>query len=455
LEEIYRLRGKTVPSTLALALTVAFILFLLRLDRKQYPTASYALWIPTIWMLLITGKALGIWFGGGDGDIEEGSTYDRMFLSALFLIGMTILIKRRFNWKNSIKDNTSLILLVGFMLVSVLWSDTPFVSLKRWIREAGIPIAMAFLVSTEADPRQALKCLFRRSIYVQIPLSFLLIKYYPDLGVRYSRWSGEIMWTGVSTMKNGLALFCVFALFFLLWTLIRRWRELDIPVTRYQTYIEVFVIILSIWLFMGPKHTPMYSSTAFAALTLGFTTLLCLSWLKGRNIILGKKSLSVAIALLIFYGTIIPFAGEGLKMIDPSYFGRDQTLTGRVDIWAGLVPYAVQRPFLGYGFGGFWDRKSRAVVSDDYAEAHNGYLDTILNIGVVGLILLSIFLIASCRKAQREMTIDADWGFFWFCIILMAVVHNIAESSTTSFMSIMPAAILFLNVSLQSRVNEL
>ena len=58
--------------------------------------------------------------------LDEGSALDRVFISALLLIGLLILIKRHFNWTNGIKDNQWLMLLIGFMLVSVLWSDMPF-----------------------------------------------------------------------------------------------------------------------------------------------------------------------------------------------------------------------------------------------------------------------------------------------------------------------------------------
>jgi O-antigen ligase len=256
------------------------------------------------------------------------------------------------------------------------------------------------------------------------------------------------MWVGVSTQKNGLALICIFAIFFLLWTLIRRWQGKDIPVRRYQTHIEVFIIALSIWLFMGPKHILTYSATSVATLTVGLTALLGLRWLKRRNIILRGNSLSVIISLIILYGTCTPFIG-GLMIFDPSkLLERSETLTGRSDhIWKVLIPYAMQKPILGHGFGGFWTDELVAATSSD---AHNGYLDTILNIGFTGLMLSSIFLITSCRKAQREMMKDFDWGIFWFCIVLMAVVHNISESSIGKLTGLM-AIVLLLNISSRSK----
>jgi exopolysaccharide production protein ExoQ len=276
-----------------------------------------------------------------------------------------------------------------------------------------------------------------------LPLSIVLIKYYTDLGVEFHHYSGEIMWIGVSTQKNGLALRCAFAIFYLLWIRIRRWQKLDTPVTWYQGYIELFILMLAIYLFMGPQHTLTTSATSLATLVIGLAALFGLMWLKRHNIILGSNSLSVVIALIIVYGTIIPFIG-GLGVFDVSaLLGRGSHLTGRAEVWAQLIPAAKQKLLLGHGFGGFWATKWVEVVRVN--EAHNGYLDLILNTGTIGLILSSIFLIISCRKAQQEMTQGSDWGFFGFCIILMTVLHNLTESSLYALTGLMPM-IIFLDV---------
>lgn len=435
-----------MPSIVALTLCTIFVLFLLRLDSKQYSDASLSLWVPTIWFLLVTIKPLGVWFGSTSATMEEGSSIDRTILTILLCLGILIVIKRNYNWRNTLKDNLSVVLLIGFMLISVLWSDMPFVSFKRWIRNF-IPIVMAFVLATESDPRQALQCLFRRMIYICIPFSLMLIKYYPYLGVQYGRWFGQRMWIGVSSQKNGLAFLCMFALFYFIWTFIRRWKDRDKPVVWYQTYIEIFIFILAIYLFTGPNNTLTYSVTSTVSLATGSICLAGLFWLKKQNIIIGANALTILIAVIIVYGTITPFVGH-LTFYDPSAaLGREESLTGRSDIWAYLVPYAMLRPFLGHGFGGFWTDAIRAATS---SHAHNGYLDIILNTGFIGLFFLSIFLISNCRRAQRLMTQDFDWGVLWFSILLMAVVHNIAESSTISFTGMLPAVLLLMLISLRA-----
>jgi len=428
-----------MPSILALILYTTFVLFLLRLDRKQYPDASLSLWLPTFLLLIITGKALGTWFGISGATMEEGSAIDRNVLILLLCLGLLILKKRNVNITGVFRQNISVVLLIGFMLISVTWSDMPFISFKRWIRNI-IPIVMALIIASEDDPRQALQSVFRRLVYIYIPFSHMLIKYYPHLGRKYGLWSGELMWVGVSDQKNGLAFICMFTIFFLVWTLIRRWKSRDNPVW-YQTYIDIFIIFLSIWLFMGPNQKLTYSATSMVALAIALISLFGFLWLKKHNIIIGVKTLTILIVAIIIFGTATVFVGHLPIFQPPEVLNRDATLTGRSEIWAFLVPYAKEKPILGHGFGGFWTSELRSTGN---FPAHNGYLETILVTGFIGLLFLSIFLIENCRRAQRLMTIDFDWGIFWFCILLIGVTRNITESVIMNLSGYMPAILLFI-----------
>jgi exopolysaccharide production protein ExoQ len=432
-----------MPPVLALFFCTVFVIFLLRLERKQLPEVSFALWIPTIWMLLIACKPLGTLFGTGSEDMESGSSLDRAVLIALLCLGLIILAQRQFILSNAIKENIWVMMLIGFMLASILWSDLPYISFKRWTREI-IAVVMAFLIITEPEPRQALQSIFRRIIYILIPFSYMLIHYFPSYGREYSHSSGALMWTGVASQKNSLGQLCLFAAFFLIWTFIRRRLGRDIPATRYQTLLEAFILILTFWLMGGPQHNVSYSATTNIAFVAGLSALVTLIWMKKRGTVFGPNAFIVIIAFIIVYGSITPFVGRLSLMDISSIFGRSETLTGRSKIWTTLIPYAMQKPILGHGFGGFWTEAIRSLTS---SHAHNGYLDVILNIGFFGLLLFAIFLLSCGWKAQRVMIQDFDWGSLFICFLLMAVVHNIAESSIVGFTGELSAVLLFMAVS--------
>lgn len=439
-----------MPPILALILCIIFVIFLLRLDRKQYPKSSLALWIPTFWLLLTSIKPLGIWFGSGGANMEEGSVLDRNTLSGILILGLLILMRRHSNLFNIFKKNLWMTLLIGFMLISILWSDTPYVSFKRWTREF-IAVVMACLIATEPEPRQALLSICRRSIYVLIPFSYILIHYFPQYGREYGRWSGDLMWIGVATQKNGLALLCLFTILFLAWSFVRRCQVRNEPVAWYLNYAELFVFIMAIWLFMGPNHSLTYSATSTATLAIVTTFLIWLLLKKKKNESISINTVTFIVAIIIIFGTCAPFYG-GLMMSDvAAVFKRNETLTGRTDIWSYLVPYVMESPILGYGFGGFWNDEHRAATS---SHAHNGYLDIIINIGFFGLILFSIFLLDCCRKAHRTMAIDFYLGCLWICTLMMGIVHNMAESSVTSFTSILSAVNLFMLISFSDNIHD-
>jgi O-antigen ligase len=394
-------------------------------------------------MLSVASKSLAVWFGGRVEDIESGSPLDRIFISGLLLLALLILARRKLHWRLVLKKNGWLTLLILFMLISILWSDIPFISLKRWTKEI-TAVIMACVVLTEPAPRQAMESLFRRTAYILIPFSILVIKYFPAYGVAY-RWNGEVMWVGVTEQKNGLGRLCLVSAFFLIWTLVRRWKAKEISAHKFQTLAEVFLLGLTIWLLKGPSDWAA-SATGFIALTVGLVAFAGLVWLKKCRLFLHPAVLTAIVAIIIVVGVITPFSQGSSVAGFTSLVSRNETLTGRTDIWNVLVPIVKRHPVLGCGFGGFWTSQTETEVMVN--EAHNGYLEVLLELGFVGLLMTSLFLLSFAWKAVQALTYDYDWASLCICFLLMATVHNISESSFDSFTRHLMAMILFLAVTL-------
>jgi O-antigen ligase len=394
-------------------------------------------------MLFIACKPLGVWFPSQGADPDSGSPLDRNFLLGLMVVSFILLTIRRFDWSKAIRENASLILLIGYMFVSVFWSDIPFTSFKRWSRELAV-VLMAFLVLSEQDPCEATKSIFRRTAYILIPFSVLLIKYYPEYGIEFNRWSGERMWIGVTTQKNGLGRLCIICVIFLVWSLARRWRGDYVPIGKYQTFADVFILILAFYLLTGGLEYA-YSATGITTLATGLAILIVLSWMKKNEIYLGASTLMAIAALVIVFGVVTLFLGGTTVGTFTSTLGRDETLTGRTEIWADLLPIAMQRPIGGSGFGGFWTYSTREIHT--ISEGHNGYLDILLDLGFVGLLLFSIFIFSCCKKAQKVLTYDHDWGSLCICFLLMALLFNITESTFSSLTTHLTAVLVLLRIS--------
>src|SRR3984893_16756181 len=79
--------------------------------------------------------------------------------------------------------------------------------------------------------------------------------------------------------------------------------------------------------------------------------------------------------------------------------GRDPTLTGRSNIWKAVLSTNTN-PLIGTGYESFWlgPRLNHVwQLAGQVNEAHNGYLEIYLTLGLVGVFLLFLFIIASYR----------------------------------------------------------
>lgn len=270
-----------MPPKLALLLCTAIVIILLRVEEKNGPIVSGRLWVPTIWLLYTASKPLAVWFQLEGVSFESGSPVDRYFLVILLCWALFVLGQAKTDWCTRIKRNNWLMLAFGYMLVSILWSDIPFISLKRWIREV-VAVIMALVVATERDSRQATQRLIRRTTYILVPFSLLLIKYFPDYGVDYDRWNGALMWVGVTLQKNSLGRLCLISAFFLIWALVRAKRTADTRGARSQTCADLIVLFLTLWILKGPGTA--YSATGIASLLSGLATFVCLLWGKREKL---------------------------------------------------------------------------------------------------------------------------------------------------------------------------
>jgi len=408
-----------------------------------------ATWIPSLWLLYSASKQLGTWLNITT-TIEAGSLPDRYFLLTLGALGTLVLLRRHFSWSGALKKNNLLILVVSYMLLSAIWSRVPGISLRRWGREA-IAVIMASLLASEQFPIKAFFSTLRRAIYIALPYSLLLIKYFPLYGRQYNRWTGELTWVGVASQKNGLALLCAFSAVFLIWSLWESLLKWNLLVSKLPVLINILMLSLSLFLMMGPGRTFKYSATSFLSLLTGLIILIFLRIAVIKGIGIKGIIISVAIAV-IFIGTFMPFSGKVPIKEIPMMLGRDPTLTGRIQIWNALVPYAIKKIILGHGFGGFWTTSLREQIA---SHAHNGYLDTILDLGFTGLILFSIFLISITVKCIKSINIKPDFSLLCLSIIIMFLIHNVGEVSLGNISSFPCSLIVLFSFLIHDKKNEI
>ena len=414
---------------IALIICLIFVIALLILDRKLFKSRSMAVWIPTVWMLYCASRPLGYWFASNNlvdnFVIAEGSPMDRIFLLVLISSGLLVLVRRKIDWGQVIIANRWLLFLFSYMLISILWSDYQFVSFKRWFK-AFSTIVMALVVLTGQSPIKEFNTILRRVVYILIPFSILLIKYFPQLGVKWGRYTGATAWAGVATNKNSLGVLCMLSVMFLIWTFAKRWRKKEEPSANYEMIANVMILGMTFWLLKGPGGN--YSATSVIAIIVGLTTLFML-----RRMKTGNHVRTMAILAMFVTGTVCLLLW-GLMSATPlsiiaDLTGHDATLSGRTDqIWNQLIPIALEHPILGLGYGGFWLQPlefDKLTVN----QAHNGYLDIFIELGAVGLILFAIVIVMFFLKAADDFKYDIEWGSFRISFLLITLLYNYTEST--------------------------
>jgi exopolysaccharide production protein ExoQ len=414
-----------MPPDLALLLWLILLLGLLRWDPARDAGTSLALWIPVIWVFTVGSRLpsqwLGTSYGSGIQALEEGNPLDRVIFSALMLLAIGILISRSFKWGNFVSRNLALILLVSFALVSVVWSDFPLVSLKRWFRDLGNYLVILVILS---DPRpiKALSTVLRRVCYLLIPLSILLIKYYPQIGMQYSFWTGDAMFVGATTSKNMLGVACLVSGIFFFWDTVTHWSNRKEPRTKRIIMINFAFIGMTLWLL---NHAN--SATSSVCLAIGCAVILAAH---SRSFKLHPTFLKAVIpTCCCIYGILaygFDFNGDLAGVI-----GRDPTLTGRTNIWRAVLSTNTN-PIIGTGYESFWlgPRLNQVwQVAGHVNEAHNGYLEVYLNLGLIGMFLLFVFLIAGyvaiCKRLSSPFA-PASLGLSFWTIMIF---YNVTESA--------------------------
>jgi len=207
---------------------------------------------------------------------------------------------------------------------------------------------------------------------------------------------------------------------------------------------EGFVLLLTVWLMRGPSDWAS-SATSLVALSAGLLLYFALSWVRKHRLQFGAGAWMSVTACIIFFGFSTPIVGGSTIIGASSALGRDSTLTGRTEIWAGIVPDFFNHPILGHGFSGFWT--PARTSANQVGQAHNGYLEVSLELGLAGLLLNGILLLSWTRKARRTLGRDFQWGSLCSCFLFMLLIVNIAESSINSLTTPTMAVVLLLSLS--------
>jgi O-antigen ligase len=372
-------------------------------------------------------------------DYLKGSPIDRTFFIFLEVAGIAVLWMRHIDWGEFIKKNRLLLFLYLYMVISVLWSDFPTISFKRWVRTVG-DLIMVTIIITEFDYITAFNRVMRIWGYLLIPLSVFFVKYWRKLGVAYDNSGSFEMWIGVTTHKNSLGqLVCIFS-FFIFWAFVcKRYK---------QWFLDLPILFMALWLLTGSKTAT--SRTSLVVFLLGTTILILLKLLKTNltairiivGTLVGGFLIGNIVARHLYSTDLIPWL--------ITFTGGDPTLTGRTLLWDELLKIGANQYFFGSGYGGFWlggiGNNLWETFSWHPGQAHNGYIDVYIDLGIIGLILLIALIVSTYRDVLANLVFDSNFGRFRMALLGMILFYNITESSFLKPTSLLWFMFLFIAI---------
>jgi exopolysaccharide production protein ExoQ len=394
------------------------------LDRGEKTRVSKALIIPAVWMLLNTTHPLSFWLGMsnlGSYTTEayvEGNPFDRNVAIVLQLAALIVLCRKSAKVGAILRKNVLILVYFSFCLASVLWSDFPFVTFKRWIKAIG-DVQMILVILAESDSFTALRCILTRMGFFLFPLSILFIRFYPQLGRRPTNsWTQEPV--GVTQQKNELGIMCMIYGVFFLWMLLSVYRERKHPgrwrhMLAYGTIIAMSAYLLS----------QCNSTTSIV----GFASSAGVLWLASRRPV-RPALVHFAVVAVLGLSVIALFFDPGGGLVQS--LGKDPTLTGRKEIWA-LVLSLHTNPLIGTGFETFWlgsrlEFMLNALVNLPINEAHNGWIEVYLNLGWAGLCFIALLIVTGYKRIISHIRHDPENGSLFLGFLICALFYSFSEA---------------------------
>jgi exopolysaccharide production protein ExoQ len=203
---------------------------------------------------------------------------------------------------------------------------------------------------------------------------------------------------------------------------------LSIHEILYRGQRRVFGIIaaaISIYLIFASNSKTAFGLALICPILSGFT-------------LITKKATHISPAIIL---VSIPLCYIALSTISPHYnlnllsyklYG-DGTFSGRAIIWNFVQQEIDRRPLLGWGYESFWLVPGSPAISDapgwvkSMPNGHNGYYDTMLDLGYLGFAFLLVFIIATLHGTGRVADRDPLRAWLVLSLALFIILYNFLE----------------------------
>ncbi|HEY0835676.1 MAG TPA: O-antigen ligase family protein [Azospirillum sp.] len=348
-------------------------------------------------VMLTSGKAV---------PVEAESSGVMILFAGIYVVILALVMSRPWVAARIATISPLLSALVLLTFVSALWSLFPDVTLRR---------ALALLFTTVFGvylavrwPMEETVAMLVTALGLLVLLSFVFVAALPEVGIDQNIHRGA--WKGVFFQKNVTGRMMVWLILGLLWL---GWIGYGPRLLRWGMLALAVVLLVM-----------CRSGTGLLASGLVFGVMVAARLLRGEARALVPVVAGAAFAVVVIGVSAATNYKDVLFML-----GRDATLTGRTELWAHTW-YMLQDQFvLGYGFGAYWyDAFGPAsVFIHDWGinQAHNGWLELLLDVGLPGLVLMLLLVgrlilgsLALARYGGERGAREAAWILAVTCGVL-------------------------------------
>lgn len=314
--------------------------------------------------------------------------------------------------------NPLLTVLLCMPLLSILWSVDPGMTRFRTLMLIGTS-AFGLFIGWHYD-RTALLRLLAIGVSLNLVLSAALIVAVPAIGIdQTGAWAGT--WVGAFMHKNGLGAATGIATLILFYAIATSTGLLRIG------FLVAFAVAAV--LLVGSK-----SATSLLVAIIGL--------LLASGFVLWRRAPGLTMAWIFAGILFLPILASVLMQKDMvvlllDSLEKDMTVHGRTEIWELVWPYIMDRFWLGYGYGSFWQEgfpwfsqlQARLHYTPFYS--HNGIVELwiaggALSVGLAVLVFLGTMLKAALLGVRERTSPDAPFALvFLVCFAL----RNVTESS--------------------------
>lgn len=361
---------------------------------------------------LIIGPMLMFLFPGPS--VMAPRIENKLFWPAVSAVALGCLALRnrsRPKWPPHIIWLTAYCALAG---ASTLWAFKPTISFSRFFSEIMLLISIippALLAARTTDMTRGVFFCFA---FGSILNAVLILGGYSQESVADGV---KIGYPGYLSYKGELGEFAAFATLFAIYEIFQPgWRKA----------LGLVIVITNAYLIVVSESKGSIGFVGIAAI------LAALALFIGRQL---RVSPLIVLSLpAICYVAMSQIIGDLGNRVSWFVLGN-YTFTGRIYIWDFANFEIARKPLLGWGYRSVWlvGPDSPALVDASgwvrqMPSAHNGYLDTILDTGHVGLVLFVVFIVATLHAVVRVADRDRGRGWLLLAIALFIVLTNFLES---------------------------